>query len=111
MPYLGVLGSHFERPLSYLKLASSNLTYRKIWCKKTKFLNLGPKKLDFHILGLELQNIIVIFKTSVLQFVLLQSLMQKQKSSDWGPKMIWVFLDWKLKIVLPYLKSAPSVKK
>ena len=111
MPYLGVLGSHFERPLSYLKLAPSNLTYRKIWCKKTKFLNLGPKKLDFYILGLELQNIIVIFKTSNLQFVLLQSLMQKQKSSDLGPKMIWVFLDWKSKIILPYLKSAPSVKK
>ena len=79
--------------------------------QKTKFLNLGPKKLDFYILGLELQNIIVIFKTSNLQFVLLQSLMQKQKSSDLGPKMIWVFLDWKSKIILPYLKSAPSVKK
>ena len=87
MPYLSVLGRHFEKPLSYLKLAPSNLPYCKIWCKKTKFLNLGPKMLDFHILGLELKNIIVIFKTSVLQFALLQSLMLKQKSSDLGPKM------------------------
>ena len=32
---------------------------------------------DFHILGLEFENIIVIFKISILEFVFLQSVVQK----------------------------------
>ena len=32
--YLGVLGSNIGRPLSYLKLVSSNLPYCKVSCKK-----------------------------------------------------------------------------
>ena len=32
MLYLGVLGSHFEKPLSYLKSALSKLPYCKVWC-------------------------------------------------------------------------------
>ena len=60
MPFLGVLGSNFEKPLSLLKSAPSNLPYCKIWSKKEKFLKLEPKMPDFHILGLELQNIIAI---------------------------------------------------
>ena len=32
MLYLGVLGSHFEKPLSYLKSAPSKLPYCKVWC-------------------------------------------------------------------------------
>ena len=40
---------------------------------------------DFHILGLELENIIVIFEISVLEFPLLQSLV-KIKFLTFGPK-------------------------
>ena len=64
---------------------------------------------DFGILGLEFEKIILIFEISVLEFVLLQSLVEKQKSLNLGQKcMIWVFLDWKLKSIYSYLKSTPS---
>ena len=33
MPYLGVLGKNFEKLLSYLKLAPSDLSCCKVWCK------------------------------------------------------------------------------
>ena len=43
---------------------------------------------DMHIVGLEFENIFVIFEISILEFVLLQSLLQKQKSLNLGPKML-----------------------
>ena len=57
---------------------------------------------NLRIFGLEFENTIVIFEINVLEFVLLQSLVQKQKSLNLGPKrpdLIWVFLDWYLKII------------
>ena len=33
MPYISVLGSNFEKRLSYLKSASPNLSCCKVWCK------------------------------------------------------------------------------
>ena len=69
MPYLGVLGSNFENPLSYLKSAPSNLPYSKVCCKKQKSLNMGPKMSDFGILVLEVENNIVIFEISTFKFV------------------------------------------
>ena len=42
---------------------------------------------DFLFLGLEFENVFVIFEISVLEFVLLQSYVQKQKSLNLGPKM------------------------
>ena len=85
MPYLGILGSNFEKPLSYLEPTPSNLPYCKFDPKK-KFLNLGPKMPDLRILGLEFQNIIVIFEISILKFVLFQSLVQKEKILKFGTK-------------------------
>ena len=55
---------------------------------------------DFHNLRLEFENIIVVFEISVLEFVLLQRYV--------AFNLIWVFLDQKLKIILSYVKSAPS---
>ena len=71
MPYLGVLGSNFENPLSYLKSAPSNLPYYEVWCKKQKSLNMGPKMSDFGILVLEVENNIVIFEITTFKFVCL----------------------------------------
>ena len=52
---------------------------------------------------------IAIFEISALQFALWQSLVQKQKFLNFRPKcLICVFLGWHLKIILSYLKSAPS---
>ena len=42
---------------------------------------------DIRNLGLEFENAFVIFEISVLEFVLLQSYVQKQKSLNLGPKM------------------------
>ena len=68
-----------------------------------------PKISDLRILGLQFESTIVIFEISVLEFVLLQSLVQKQKSLNLVPKMPYFdFLGWNLKIILSYLKSAPS---
>ena len=67
MPYLGVLGSNFEKTLSYLKSAPSNFPCWKVSCKKKKVLNLGQKMPDLCILGQELENIIVIFEISTLK--------------------------------------------
>ena len=77
MCYLYVFGSNFENTFSHLQSASLNLSYCKVWCKKQKSLNLGPKVPDFRILGLEFENIIAIFEASILEFVLTSSLVQK----------------------------------
>ena len=42
---------------------------------------------DLRIFGLEFENTIVIFEISVLELVLLQSLVQKWKSLNLRPKM------------------------
>ena len=42
---------------------------------------------NLRIFGLEFDNIIAMFQISVLEFVLLQSLLQKLKSLNLGPKM------------------------
>ena len=60
------------------------------------------------IFGLEFEENIVRFEIKSLEFVLQQSLVQKQKSLNLVPKMrIRLFLGCNLKIILSYLKSAP----
>ena len=46
MPFVGVLGSYFEKSLSYLKSAPSNMPYCKVRCKKKKkkILKFGTTK-------------------------------------------------------------------
>ena len=68
-PYVGVLGSNFEKQLSYLPVAPSNLPYCKIWCKNFKSLNFGPKILHLGIFGLEFENV-VILEISNLEFAI-----------------------------------------
>ena len=100
MPYLGIFGLEFEK------------NYCHIWNRHPRIcliaLNLGPKMPCLGIFGLEFEKSIVIFQISVLEFVLLQSLVQKSSSLNLGPKMrVRVLLGWNLKIILSYLKSAP----
>ena len=57
---------------------------------------------NLRIFGLEFENIILMFQIIVLEFVLMQSLVQKFIC------LILVFLGWNLKKLLSYLKSAPS---
>ena len=45
---------------------------------------------DFRVLGLELAIIIVMFEISVLEFILLQSLVEKQKSLNLRPRMSYL---------------------
>ena len=48
---------------------------------------MGQKISDFRDFELKIENAVVIIETSTLEFVLLQSLVQKQKSLNLGPKM------------------------
>ena len=74
MSYLGVLGSNFEKPLSYLKSALLEFSLLQSLLQKKKSLNLEPKMPDLRYFGLEFQNTIFIFEISLLEFVLMQSL-------------------------------------
>ena len=51
MPYLGILGCDFEKPLSYLKSAPSNLPCCKVSWKKNKNLKFGTKNARFLYFG------------------------------------------------------------
>ena len=101
MPYLGVLGRNFKKPLSYLKLGVEMI---KSGAKNNISLNLGPKLLSYlesatwsktlwkmkiykfgtknALLGCSCIKIfkktIVIFKISTLKFVYLQNSPKKQ---------------------------------
>ena len=78
------------------------------FAKKQNCLNLGTKMLYLGIfeqkcliclyLGQKFKNTIVIFEISTVKFVWLLNL----------KCLIWIFLDWNLETILPYLKSAPS---
>ena len=57
-----------EKLLSYLKSVASNGSICKISSKK-KNLNSGPDMPDLGILGVKLENNIVIFEISTIEFV------------------------------------------
>ena len=69
MPYLEYFWARISKLLSYLKLASSNLSNCIISGKKQKCLNLGPKMPYLSIFGIEFQKTIVIFEISTVEFV------------------------------------------
>ena len=58
-----------EKLLSYLKSAASSGSICKISPKKKKNLNSGPDMPDLGILGVKLENNIVIFEMSTIEFV------------------------------------------
>ena len=68
---------------------------------------MGPKMLGYF--GQQFWKTIVIFEVSALEFVLLQSLVQKLKSLNLGTKMpdMGIFR-LELEKNIAYLKSAPS---
>ena len=104
MLYWSVLGSNFEKPLSHLRSAPSNLPCCNVLCKKWKFLNLGLKMSDFRILGLEFENIIVIFEISVLNLSSCKVWCKNENLRIWDQEcLIWVILGWNLKMILSYL--------
>ena len=86
MSYLSVLGCEFEKPMSYLKSAPSNLPYCKVWCKNYKSLNLGRKMPYLHIFGLEFVNIIVIFNNQYPRICLVAKFGTKAKILKFGTK-------------------------
>ena len=54
---------------------------------KIKFLSLESKMLDLGVLGSSSEKLFVIFEINALELVSLQSLVEKQKSLNLGPKM------------------------
>ena len=77
--YVCLFGQEFEKAVVIFEINASNLSNCIVWCK-IKILKFGTKMSDLHIFGVEFENTIVIFEICVLEFVLLQSLVQKQKS-------------------------------
>ena len=64
---------------------------------------------NFHIFGLEFEHIIAMFQIRKLEFVLLQSLVQKQKSLNLRPKIPYFgVFGWNLGKLFSCLKSVPS---
>ena len=84
--YVCIFGLEFEKAIVIFEINASNLSNCIVWCK-IKILKFGTKMSDLHIFGVEFENTIVIFEIYVLEFVLLQSLVQKQKS--WKKKISW----------------------
>ena len=73
---------------------------------------IDPKCLISIFFGKSFRKTIVIFEISSLKWVYLQNFTKKKKKKNayiWDQKcLIWIFLDWNLKTILSYLKSAPS---
>ena len=85
IPYLGIFGLQFNK--NYYQIFNQ---YSRI-CETIKFhpkpkKNLGPKML-YWVFGLECSKTIVIFVINALQFVQLQSFVQKLEFLNLGPKM------------------------
>ena len=86
IPYLGIFGLQFNK--NYYQIFNQ---YSRI-CETIKFHpkqqknNLGPKML-YWVFGLECSKTIVIFVINALQFVQLQSFVQKLEFLNLGPKM------------------------
>ena len=63
--------------------------------KKQKCLNLGPKRLELCIFGLEFENNIVIFEIGTLEFVKFQNLAKKTtKMLKFGTKNVLFGYFW-----------------
>ena len=75
MPYLGILGQNLKTILSYLKSTPRICLIAK-FREKTKMPKFLTKMRGLCILWLGFENTIIILKICVLEFVLLQSLVQ-----------------------------------
>ena len=77
MLYFGIFWLEFQKLLSYLKSAPSNLSNCKFREKKPqKCLNLGPKMCNTEFFGLEFEKNIVIFEITTLEFVYWQNIVK-----------------------------------
>ena len=63
------LRKNFRKTIVIFEISTFKFVYLQNFTKKQKCLNSGPKKLDLGILGLELENNIVIFEISTLKLV------------------------------------------
>ena len=65
--------------------------------------------LIYHILVMNCNKAITIFKITTVKFPSLQNFTKQQKCPNLGLEMpVLDVLDWNLETMLPYLKSAPS---
>ena len=64
-------GRNFRKTIVMFEISNLKLVYLQNFTKKQKSLNSGPEMPHLGILRLELENNIVIFEISTLEFVLL----------------------------------------
>ena len=101
-------GKNSKKPLSYLKSTPSNLSDCKVWCK-IKILKFETKNALFWYFWAGIWKTCCHIRNQHPQIRLTANLAKKQKCLNLKLKMCdRVFLDWNLKKILSYLKSAPS---
>ena len=104
------LGKNFKKILSYLKSASSNLSYWKILQKKTKMLKFGTTNALFGCLWPNiLKNYCHIWNQHP-QIAVIAKFLEIMKMAKFGTKNALFRYFWAriFKKILPFLKSAPS---
>ena len=83
-PYLGNLG---QKLLSYLESSLSNLLNHKVSFKTKKFLKLRLKIVICDILNLLFEKAVVSFDIISLAFLILASVVSKQRLLNLGPNL------------------------
>ena len=87
--YSGIFDSNFEKLLSYLKSAPSNLSYCKVWCKK-KLLKFGTKNVEFRYFRAGVWKYYYNNWNQCSRIFLIEKFGAKIKSLNLGPKMLYL---------------------
>ena len=96
--YLGTVGLELEKATVLWFFYISTLKFFQTkFCSKIKILRFGTKIVLIGYFRLTFQKTNVEFEISILEFVNMQSFVQKQKNLNLGPKYLtYVFLGYKL---------------
>ena len=107
MPYFGFFSSNFWKTTVIFEISSLEFALLESFVQKIKIPKFGTKNSDSGA-GI-LKHCCHIWNQPPRICLLTMFDPNKKKSLNLGPKrLIWVLLDWKLKIILLYLKSVPS---
>ena len=93
LSYFGIFGQDLNKAtvLWYFTSAPSNFSIHKTPFK-IKILKFGDKIALIGYFGIEFQNTNVVFEISILEFVNMQSFIQKPKTLNLRPKILGIYL-------------------
>ena len=100
---------NFEELLSHLTFSNFKYVIKQYFTQNKQFSNLEPKMSYLCNFRLKVWKVIAIIEISTLEFIKMQSFLQKWKFLNVDQVgHFWAFLDWNLKKLMIYLKSSPS---